>query len=86
MTKFFNIFKKPVIGSFLAQFLNFGGKKNFFWKIWLSHTTSYGFLASCQNLDKTNHTIPRKCPDRWKDGRMDRHYFIGPFSLTPEVQ
>ena len=37
----------------------------------LSHTTSYGFLASCQNLEKTNDTIPRKCPDRqkgeWKD-------------------
>ena len=32
----------------------------------LSHTTSYGFLASCQNLEKTNDTIPRKCPDRQK--------------------
>ena len=32
-----------------------------------------GFLASCQNLEKTNDTIPRKCPERqkdeWKDDR-----------------
>ena len=49
----------------------------------LSHTISYGFLAPCQNLEKTNHAIPRKSPDRrkdektdgrmegWKDGRME---------------
>ena len=30
----------------------------------LSHTTSYRFLASCQNLEKPNDTIPRKRPDR----------------------
>ena len=34
----------------------------------LSRTTSYGFLAPCQNLEKTNGTIPRKRPDRQKDG------------------
>ena len=41
----------------------------------LSRTTSYGFLAPCQNLEKTNDTIPRKRPDRmtegWKDGWKD---------------
>ena len=37
----------------------------------LSHTTSYGFLASRQNLEKTNDTIPRKRPDRQKDGPKD---------------
>ena len=71
MTKFFNIFKNPVFGPFLAHFPNFGGKKiclespalvthNF---IWVSR--------SCQNLEKTNDTIPRKRPDRRKDGRKD---------------
>ena len=56
----------------------------------LSHTTSYGFLAPCQNLEKIDYTIPRKCPDRrkdgWKDGRRDRPYFIGPFWLPTGVQ
>ena len=51
----------------------------------LSCTTSYCFLASCQNLEKTNDTIPGKCPDRRKDGRTDRSYFIGPFRLLPGV-
>ena len=68
MTKFFNIFKKPCFWPIFPIFW----AKCFFWKIWLSHTTSYGFLASCQNLEKTNDTIPRKCPDRWKDGRKDQ--------------
>ena len=54
---------------FLAQFL---GQKKFSWKIQLSRTTSYGFLASCQNLEKVNDTIQRKCPGRQKDGRTDR--------------
>ena len=27
------------------------------------------FLASCQNLGKTNDTIPRKRRDRWTEGR-----------------
>ena len=46
----------------------------------LSRTTSYGFLAPCQNLEKTNDTIPRKRPDRqdgqkdgWKDGQTLFH-------------
>ena len=37
----------------------------------LSRTTSYGFLAPCQNLEKTNDTIPRKHPDGQKDGQKD---------------
>ena len=53
-------------------------------------TTIYGFLASCQNLEKPNDTIPRKRPGRRKGGRTDgrtgRPYFIGPFRLTPEDQ
>ena len=35
-------------------------------------TTSHGILATCQNLEKINNTIPRKRRDRWKDGRKDR--------------
>ena len=35
----------------------------------MSRTTSYGFLVSCQNLEKTNYTIPRNA---WTDGRTDR--------------
>ena len=38
----------------------------------LSCITSYGFLAPCQNLEKTNDTIPRKCTDRGKGGQTYR--------------
>ena len=62
MTKFFNKFKK-------LYFPNFLPKKNFPENPALSRTTSYGFQASCQNLEKTNDTIPRKRPGRRKDGR-----------------
>ena len=60
--------------------------KIFFWKIRLSRTTSYGFLASCLNLEKTNDAIPRKRPDRRKGRKTDRPYFIEPFWLTLVVQ
>ena len=63
--------KIPVFGPFLAHFPNFLSKKKIFWKIRLPRTTSYGFLASCQNLEKTNDTIPRKRLDRWKDWRTE---------------
>ena len=38
----------------------------------LSQTTSYRFLAPCQNLEINNDTIPRKHPDRQKDRWKDR--------------
>ena len=44
------------------------GQKKTFWKIQL--IISYRILAPCQNLEKTNNTIPRKCPDR-QDGQTD---------------
>ena len=47
------------------------GSKKLPQKIWLSHTTSHGIVAPCQNLEKINDTIPRKCLDRRKDGRTD---------------
>ena len=74
------------------------GTQNFLENLALSHTTSYGFLAPCQNLKKVSDTIQRKCPDRQKDrrtvgriegqkdGRTDRLYFIGAFRLPPGIQ
>ena len=59
MTKFFNKFKKPFLAHFCYTFPILGVKK-------ISQkicNTSYGFLAPCQNLAKTNDTIPRKCPE-----------------------
>ena len=47
----------------------FGAKKIFIENPALSYTSSYGFLASCQNLEKTNDTISRKRPDRQKGGQ-----------------
>ena len=50
-------------------------------EIQLSPVFLYEFLTSCQDLEKTNNPIPRKCPDRqtkgWPDnGRwMNRPYF-----------
>ena len=51
-------------------------KKNFLENLTLSCTTSYGFLAPCQNLEKVNDTIQRKHrtdgrTEGWKDRRMD---------------
>ena len=72
MTTFSNKFKKTL---FLAHFGPispiFGPKKIFLENPALSHTTSYGFLAPCQNLEKVNDTIQRKRPDRKKDRRTD---------------
>ena len=53
-----------------------------FWSIFpiFGAKTSYGFLAPCQNLEKTNDIMPRKCPDRDTNGRTGRSYFIGSIS------
>ena len=38
----------------------------------MSRTTSYGFLAPCQNLEKVNSTIQTKRQDRLRtEGRTD---------------
>ena len=37
----------------------------------LSRTTSHGILAPCQNLKKVNDTVPKKRPDRRKDGSTE---------------
>ena len=67
---------KKVFWPISVYFNNFWGQKFFFQKTHLSLTTSYRFLASCQNLEKTNDTIPRKHPDRWKDGWKDGQTLI----------
>ena len=78
------------LSHFWSIFPNLGAKKIFLENPALSRTTSDGFLAPCQNLEKTNHSIPRKHLDRWKDGqkdrRTDRPYFTGPFQLPPRAQ
>ena len=69
MTQFPNKFKKP---CFQPIFPIFGANKIFLENLVLSRTTSYGFLAPCQKLEKANDTIQRKHPDRQKDGRTER--------------
>ena len=60
---------------FLAHFGSiypiFGAKKIFVENPALAHTTSNGFLAPCQNLEKVNGTIQRKCPNRRTEGQKD---------------
>ena len=56
----------------------------------LTCTISHGFLAPCQNLQKSNDPIPRmqldSLEDLWKDGRTYRLYFRGLLQLIPGVQ
>ena len=68
MTPFSNKFKKL---WFWPIFPIFGAQKIFLENLALSRTTSYGFLAPCQNLEKANDTIQRKRPDRRTGGRTD---------------
>ena len=90
--KMFQYLKKnPVLGPFFWPIFSIFGRKRFCLEnLALSHTTSYGFLASRQNLEKTTDKTPRKCLDRrmegGKKGRTDRPYFIGPFWLLSGVQ
>ena len=55
------------LALFGSTFTIFGAKKFFPENPTPSHTTSCEFLAPCQNLDKINDAIPRKCLDRQKD-------------------
>ena len=85
MTKFSNKLKKKTLflDHFGTIFPILGAKFFSPENPSLSHTTSHGILAPCQNSEKTYATIPRKCPDRWKGRTTDRPYFIGPFRLLP---
>ena len=67
MIKFADKFKKP----FLVHFPNFESKKKLFSEnLALLSKTSCEFLAPCQNVEKTDNTIPRKPLDRQKDKMM----------------
>ena len=81
MTKVFNKFKKL---KFLVHSPNFWSKKHFLENPALSRTTSYRFLAPCQNLEKTNNTIPRKLPDRRKDGQTLFHEILPATAGVPK--
>ena len=72
MPKFFNKFWKSCFWPILVHFPNFVGKNVFLGNPALSLTTSYGFLAPCQNLEKNDDTVSRKPPNRQKDGQKDR--------------
>ena len=56
-----NFSKYGIFGQFSA-FL--GANKIFMENLALSRTKSHGFLAPCQNLEKIDDTIQRKCLDR----------------------
>ena len=88
--KIFQYIQKILFLAHFCPFSQFWGAKNFFLENpALSHTTSYGILASCQSLEKTNDTIPGQTEgwkDGQKDGRMNRPYFIGPVRLPPGVK
>ena len=79
MTKFFNIFKKTVLTHFWSIFPIFGAKKFFLENPALSHTTSYGFLALYQNLEKTIDTNSKQTPGQMegqKDGWKGRQTIL----------
>ena len=78
MTKFFNIFKIPLLWPIFGPFLQFWGVK----KIFLENpadTHNFIWVSSIMPKFRKNYrykdTIPRKCPDRWKgrrkNGRME---------------
>ena len=70
---FQQIQKTLFLALFGSIFPIFGGKIFFPENPVLSRTTPYEFLAPCQNLEKINDTIPRKCLDRQKDGQILFH-------------
>ena len=73
---------------FLAHFRSifpiFGAKKCCLKNPALSSTNSSEFLASCQNLEKTNNTVPRKHPDRRKHGQTLFHRILLANSRDPK--
>ena len=65
MTKVFSKFKNPFVGPKILAHL----AKVFLKNPVLSHTSLYGFLIPCQNLDKTTDPIPRKRLDKRTEGQ-----------------
>ena len=70
-----NFSKYEIFGQFSAFF---GANKIFLENLAPSRKNSYGFLAPCQNLEKVNDTIQRKCLDRqMEDGRQEGQITAG---------
>ena len=87
ITKFSIKFKKLCFEPILSPFSQFWGAKKFFLENpAFSRTTSYEFLVPCQRVQKVNDIIQRRRPERRKDGRTERPYFIGPFRLPSGIQ
>ena len=83
MIKCFNKIRKPCFWSIFGPFSKFWGQnKKFLENPAMSNLTFYGFLATCQNLEKTNDAILKKRPDSRKHGRKDG----GPIQVLPGVQ
>ena len=72
MIKCFNKIRKPCFWSIFGPFSKFWGQnKKFLENPAMSSLTFYGFLATCQNLEKTNDAILKKTP-RQTEGRTER--------------
>ena len=72
MTKFSNKLKKTLfLANFGSIFPIFGAKKTFLENTALSNTTSYGFLAPYQNLEKVNDAIQRKPLGKRMEGQAE---------------
>ena len=72
MTQFFNKFKKLCFWSAFGSFFQFLGqkKKKCPGK---SSSITHKFIwvsSTCQNLEKVNNAIQRKCPDRRTEGQV----------------
>ena len=65
MAKFFNKLKKALFLANFGPFSNFWGKTFSPENLALSHTTTYSFLAPCQNLIQFQENT-------WTGRRMDR--------------
>ena len=71
MTK---LFKKNKKGMVLTHFWPILRAKIFFLEyLALSHTTSHGFLAPCQNLENTKTQFQENAQtEKWTEGRNDK--------------
>ena len=73
--------KNPIVDHFWPIFPIIWAK-TFFHEIELLCKTSQGFLAPCQNSEKSNDPISRKHPNRCQEARINRPYFTGTTSKT----
>ena len=74
MTKSFNKFKKPCFWPIFGPFPQILQQIFFPENMALSHTTLYGLVVPCQNSQKTNNTIPRKCLEEGQNNGQTLFY------------